>query len=133
MDGHVGRLLGNDSYEWLTYRTILYEHLNEVVVFQDDVEIGRWFIVKCLQGREVEERHFSQEQIREYRQKTWDLWKARELKVFDSTYEAQTQENVLLAQCLKVRFSRRCRAMADVTSEYEDTIQHAIERCIGEE
>lgn len=71
--------------------------------------------------------------MRNYKRKTQYLRKAKGLRVLASTCEARTQENTVPAQCLVVGFLRRCKTMADATSEYEDTIQHATERCIGEE
>ena len=47
------------------------------------VEVMREDVAECLKGVFLNDRYFSAEQIREYKQVTWKLRKSRGLKVAD--------------------------------------------------
>jgi hypothetical protein len=85
VEGHIRGLLSANHYEWFNYGQILYEHLDEVIVCQDGVEIGRMDVAECLKEREVESKYFSQQQMEEYKDKAWRLRKLRGLNVLDNT------------------------------------------------
>lgn len=81
--GHLRGLLKNQDREWFQYGTILYEHVDEVVVCKDGVEVMREDVAECLKGTFIDDRYFSAEDLRKYKQNTWELRKSRGLKVVD--------------------------------------------------
>ena len=46
---------------------MLDEHLNEIVLCKDGVEMERWDVAECPRTREVDERNFPQKQTRTYK------------------------------------------------------------------
>jgi hypothetical protein len=79
----TGLLKPQASHEWFQYGTILYEHVDEVVVCKDGVEMMREDVAECLKGTFIVDRYFSAEDMREYKRNTWKLRKSRGLKVVD--------------------------------------------------
>ena len=79
--GHLRGLLKDQTREWFQYGTILYEHVDEIVVCKDGVEMIREDVAECLKETFIEDRYFSAEDLREYKRKTWELRKSRGLKV----------------------------------------------------
>lgn len=78
---HLRGLLKDQIHEWFQYGTILYEHVDEIVVCKDGVEVMREDVAEGLKETFVNDRYFSAEDLREYKRKTWELRKARGLKV----------------------------------------------------
>ncbi|KAF3009548.1 hypothetical protein E8E13_005443 [Curvularia kusanoi] len=81
VNGHLDGLLRPNCREWFQYGQILFEHVDEVVVCKDGVEVAKWDVAECLEGREINDRYFSAEDMRKYKLKAWELRKSRGLKV----------------------------------------------------
>lgn len=79
--GQLCGLLKDQTRVWFHYGTILYEHVDEVVVCKDGVEVMREDVAECLKETFFDDRYFSAEDLREYKRKTWELRRARGLKV----------------------------------------------------
>ncbi|KAJ4335330.1 hypothetical protein N0V95_008935 [Ascochyta clinopodiicola] len=77
----LGALLMEDRYTWFAHGKLLLEHADELVLFKDGIEFKRWDVAKCLQTRTVIERDVSSEEMRVYKDKTWQIRRARGLKV----------------------------------------------------
>lgn len=82
--GQLSALLGHGMRDWFHYGKLLYEHLDEVVVSLDGVEMGRWDVAECLKQRELEERYFPREKLQEYKDETWRARRDRGLKVLEN-------------------------------------------------
>ncbi|KAF9699533.1 hypothetical protein EKO04_002698 [Ascochyta lentis] len=74
-------LLMGSHHTYFEYGKLLFESVDEIVLFKDGVEFRRWDVAKCLQTITVEERYVSREQMRVYKEETWRMRKARGLKV----------------------------------------------------
>ena len=81
--GNLGGLMVGLNYEWFNYGQILYEHLDEIVLCKDGVEIERWDVAERLKNV-VPESHLSREKLAEYKEEAWALRRARGLKVLDN-------------------------------------------------
>ena len=81
VSGYLAGLLKPHGREWFQYGAILFEHVDEIVVCKDGVEVMREDVAECLKETFFDDRYFSAEDLREYKRKTWELRKARGLKV----------------------------------------------------
>ncbi|KAJ4347810.1 uncharacterized protein N0V89_009180 [Didymosphaeria variabile] len=82
VEAHVIKLLAGMDYEWFTYGQILFEHVDLVVVCKDGVEHRRCDVAERLRDLgHIPGRRFSAEQLRRYKEDTWQVRKERGLKV----------------------------------------------------
>lgn len=81
---HLNGLLRPNGLEWFECGQILYEHVDEVALCKDGVEVTKWDVAECLEGLEIDDRYFSTEEMREYKLKTWEMRKGRGLKVSEN-------------------------------------------------
>ncbi|KAF2125529.1 GMC oxidoreductase [Dothidotthia symphoricarpi CBS 119687] len=77
-------LSGDHGHEWFSYGMILYEHVDEIIVSQDNKHMRTWDVATHLKHVDgFDERYFSAERVKEYKRKTWQWRKARGLRVLD--------------------------------------------------
>ncbi|KAF2443903.1 hypothetical protein P171DRAFT_474044 [Karstenula rhodostoma CBS 690.94] len=78
-------LLAGGNYKWFTCGQILFEHVGEIVVCKDGVEVRRWDIAEQLRELgDIPEQYFSAEQLRGYKKKAWQARRERGLKFLES-------------------------------------------------
>lgn len=84
VEENLGDLLTGGNFEWFVYGRILYEHVGEIVVCKDGVEVRRWDVAEQLRELgNIPERHYSAEQLRWYKESAWRVRRERGLKVLD--------------------------------------------------
>ncbi|KAF1847978.1 uncharacterized protein K460DRAFT_403289 [Cucurbitaria berberidis CBS 394.84] len=83
--GRLYGLLNGSDHEWFSYGKILYEHVDEVVMKKDGVQIRRFDVAKMLRNVQgLEERYVTKKQLRKYKEMVWRVRKERGLKVLSS-------------------------------------------------
>lgn len=84
INGMVGLLLTDVLHGWFSCGKILYEHVDEVVVCRDGVQLMSWDIAEFLRAAMWFPGHEgSKEQFEKYKEDTWRVREERGLKALD--------------------------------------------------
>ena len=80
----MGGLLRGGDHEWFWYGTILYEHVDTIVIKHDGEEFRRYDVAEKLKAvAGFREHHISTERLAEYKKATWEKRRERGLKVLE--------------------------------------------------
>jgi hypothetical protein len=81
---NIGCLLRSDDHEWFRYGSILFEHVDHVVIKWDGDLIRELDVAECLSDAAgFKEHYLSKEELAMYKETTWRAREQRGLKVLE--------------------------------------------------
>mgnify|MGYP003624097715 CR=1 FL=1 len=81
---NISCLLRSEDHEWFRYGSVLFEHVDHVVIKCDGNLISELDVAECLSDAAgFREHHLSQEALAVYKETTWKARKQRGLKVLE--------------------------------------------------